>query len=240
MVSVVSVKTEITERRRKNQAVVVTELLLGYSCAMHRTLLAIFVLVVLSGCAVIPSHNIPVRPEYIKAGVQIGDTLEVTMLDGQERTIEVLDVRTDAIETSEGDIVIADIRSIVKRSWTLPGHPCGANQPVGCSIPEIILLMSDDFNSQAEKFHPACVTHDFCYRHGHITYAVTREQCDANLRADMKKSCRGFGGLGILDLEEYSFCHLAADQIYNVVRLKGEPHFRTDTSTRCEYQPEIP
>ena len=214
---------------------------LGYARVMYRALQVILILVAVGGCAaVMPSHNIPVRPDYIEAGVQPGDTLEITMFDGEERTIEVLGVRTDAFETADGDIAIADIRSIVKRSWTLPGHPCGANEPVGCSIPEIILLLSDDFNSQSEKFHPACVTHDFCYRHGHVTYAVTREQCDANLRADMKKSCGGFGGLGILDLEEYSFCHLAADQIYNVVRLKGEPHFRTNTSTRCEYQPEIP
>ncbi len=208
---------------------------------MHRALQAILILVAVGGCAAVtPSHNIPVRPDYIEAGVQPGDTLDITMLDGEERTIEVLDVRTDAIEAADGDIAIADIRSIVKRSWTLPGHPCGANEPVGCSIPEVILLLSEEFNSQAEKFHPACVTHDFCYRHGQITYGVTREQCDANFRVDMKKSCGGFAGLDVLDLEEYSICHIAADQIHNVVRLKGEPHFRTTTSSRCEYRPDIP
>jgi hypothetical protein len=208
---------------------------------MHRALQAILILAAVGGCAaVMPSHNIPVRPDYIEAGVQSGDTLEITMLDGEEMTIEVVDVRTDAIEGPDGDIAITDIRSIVKRSWSLPGHPCGANEPVGCSIPEVILLLSDEFNNQAEKFHPACVTHDFCYRHGQITYGVTRKQCDADFLVDMKKSCRGFAGLGVLDLEEYSMCHIAADQIHNVVRLKGEPDFRTTTSSRCEYRPEIP
>ncbi len=187
-----------------------------------------------------PSHIIPVKSEYIEAGVQAGDTLEITMIDGEEINVEVVDVRMDAIEGPDGDILIADIRSIVKRSWSLPGHPCGANAPVGCSIPEAILLLSEEFKNQAEKFHPACVTHDFCYRHGQITYGMTRGQCDADFLADMKKSCGGFGGLGLLDIEEYSMCHVAADQIHNVVRLKGEPHFRTKTSTRCEYRPDLP
>ena len=240
MISVVSVKTEITECRRKYQAAVVAELLLAYPCVMHRISPAIFVLVVLSGCAVTPSHNIPVRPEYIEAGVQIGDTLEVTMLDGEERTIEVLGVRTDAIEAADGDIAIADIRSIAKRSWELPGHPCGANEPVGCSIPEVVLLLSDEYNEQADKFHPACVIHDFCYRHGYVTYGVTREQCDADFLADMKKSCGGFRGLDILDLKQYSICQIAADQTHGVVRLKGKPHFRTNTSSYCEYRPDTP
>ena len=89
---------------------------------MHRALQAILILIAVGGCAaVMPSHNIPVRPDYIGAGVQPGDTLEITTLDGEERTIEVLGVRTDAIEAADGDVAITDIRSIVKRSWTLPG-----------------------------------------------------------------------------------------------------------------------
>jgi hypothetical protein len=54
----------------------------------------------------------------------------------------------------------------------------------------------------------------------------------------MKKSCSGIGGIGLLDLEEYSICRFAADQTHGVVRMKGEPHFRTNTSSYCEYKPE--
>lgn len=90
-------------------------------------------------------------------------------------------------------------------------HPCGGGLPVGCSIPEVILLLSGEYEQQAEKFHPACVTHDFCYRHGFATYGATREECDAIIYDDMKKTCEGAGGLDVFD-------------------------FRTTTSTYCEYR----
>ena len=208
---------------------------------MRRIRMAFLILVVGGGCtAAMPSHNIPVRTEYIDAGVQVGDTLDITMKDGEKKTIVVTGVRMDAIEGPDGDISISKIQSIAKRSWTPPDHPCGANEPVGCSIPEVVLLLSEQYKEQAEKFHPACVTHDFCYRHGQATYGVTREQCDADFLADMKKSCGGFGGLDILDLQQYSICHIAADQTHGVVRLKGKPNFRTVTSTYCEYRPDLP
>ena len=85
---------------------------------------------------------------------------------------------------------------------------------------------------------PACVTHDFCYRHGFATYGLAREQCDAEFLQDMKQACGGFGGLGRLDAKEYGICQLAASQTYETVRRKGEPHFRTTGSTYCEYRPD--
>ncbi len=202
---------------------------------VRKTLIFLTAAAVSSCAAVTPSHEIPVRSEYIEAGVQVGDTLEITMTDGEEKTIEVTGLRMDAIETPEGDMSISKIQKIVKRSWTEPAHPCGANEPVGCSIPEVLLL-SEQYKEQADKFDPACVTHDFCYRHGAITYGVTREECDTEFLARMKKTCGGYRGLGLLDLEQYSMCHTAAQQTYNVVRLKGEPHFRTSTSSYCEYE----
>jgi hypothetical protein len=203
---------------------------------MYRLPLIFLISATVSGCAAVtPSHDIPVKTEYIEAAVQVGDTLEVTMIDGEEKTIEVTGMRMDAIETADGDISISNIQKIVKRSWTEPAHPCGANEPVGCSIPEVLLL-SEEYKEQAEKFHPSCVTHDFCYRHGVVTYGVTREECDADFLAGMKKSCGGYRGLGLLDLEGYSICHTAAQQTYNVVRLKGEANFRTTTSSYCEYK----
>ncbi len=206
---------------------------------MRRVLLAFLFSVLASGCAsVTPSHNIPVKTEYIDAGIQAGDTIEITLKDGEEMTMEVVSVRMDAIEGPDGDISISDIQSIVKRSWELPGHPCEGDEPVGCSVPEVVLLLSAEYKEQAAKFHPACVTHDFCYRHGNATYGATRKECDTAFLADMKKSCSGIGGLDILDLEQYSICRFAADQTHGVVRLKGEPHFRTSTSSYCEYKPE--
>ena len=204
---------------------------------MYRS--GLFLIVLLNGCAqVTPAHDIPVKGEYIKAGIQVGDTIEVTTLDGEEHRFEVVDVQPHEIVGPDGAIAVTNIQSIEKRSWTEPGHPCGNNEPVGCSIPEVLLVISSKYGEQVEKYHPACVTHDFCYRHGFVTYGVTREQCDAEFLQDMKQACGGFGGLGRLDAKEYGICHLAASQTYETVRRKGEPHFRTTGSTYCEYRPD--
>lgn len=153
----------------------------GILSRMHRILLLVLTGALAGGCSMVaPAHVIPVRADYIEAGVEVGDTLEVTTSDGTETKITVVNVTADYIEGPDGRIAIGDIQGIVKRSFELPGHPCGANEPVGCSIPEIVLLLSEKYKEQAEKFHPACVKHDFCYRHGYATYGVDREQCDAS------------------------------------------------------------
>ena len=199
---------------------------------------SLFLLALLTGCAqVTPAHDIPVKREYIKAGIQVGDTIEVTTLDGKEHRFEVVDVQPHAIVGPDGAIAVTNIRSIKKRSWTEPGHPCGNNEPVGCSIPEVALLISSTYERQAEKYHPACVTHDFCYRHGFSTYGVTREECDTDFLQDMKQACAGFAGLDRLDPKEYAICQLAASQTYEVIRRQGEQHFQTTGSTYCEYRP---
>ena len=208
---------------------------------MHRILLLIPFIALASSCSIgTPKHDIPVRSEYIDAGVEVGDTLDITTKDGEEKTIVVVNVGMDYIEGEEGKIEISTIQKIVKRSFTEPGHPCGANEPVGCSIPEVVLLLSEKYEEQAAKFHPACVTHDFCYRHGYATYGVDRDQCDATFLAEMKTSCGGMKGIGFLDLEQFSICRIAADQTHAVVRLKGEQHFRTTTSSVCEYDLSAP
>lgn len=204
---------------------------------MYRTVLIVSVLLFAASCArTAPSHEIPVHDEYIEAGIQAGDTIEITMADGEKKSFEVVSVRTNVIEGPDGEIPITDIKSIVKRSWTRPGHPCGANEPVGCSIPEVVLLLSAEYSEQAAKFHPACVTHDFCYRHGYATYGDTRELCDEEFLDDMQEACGGSSVLSLSDAKEYGICNVAARQTYEAVRRKGEPHFRTTNSTRCEFR----
>lgn len=194
-------------------------------------------LVLLAGCgAVTPSHNIPVRQDYIEAGIQTGDLIEVRTVDGELKAFEVVEVRADAIVGPDSVISIRNITSIVKRSWARPGHPCGANEPVGCSIPEVILLLSDEYAEQASKFHPACIRHDFCYRHGHATYSDTREKCDSEFLEDMKEACGRATPLTLLDAKGFGLCRVAADQTYEAVRRNGESHFRTATSTYCEFR----
>lgn len=190
-----------------------------------------------TGCShAVPSHEIRADPEFIRVGVQVGDSVEITTKDGKYREFVVEDVGADAIAGSEETIRFSEIQSIVKRSWKAPAHPCGGGLPVGCSIPEVVLLLSEQYKQQADKFHPACVTHDFCYRHGFATYGTTREECDTVIYEDMKAACKGFGGLGVLDVKEFSVCQVAANQTYEAIRRHGEQHYQTATSTYCEYR----
>ena len=205
---------------------------------MFRSFLYLLCGLLLVGCeAVTPSHDIPVRQEYVEAGIAIGDTVEITKTDGETVTVEVTDIGLNTIETADETYEFADIERIVKRSWQAPDHPCGNNEPVGCSIPEVVLMI-EEYSQQASKFHPACVTHDFCYRHGFATYGDNREACDEIFLADMKKTCGSLGPLSFMDAKNFSMCRVAAEQTYNAVRLKGEKHFRTTTSTYCEFRLE--
>jgi hypothetical protein len=113
---------------------------------------------------------------------------------------------------------------------------CGGSQPLGCSIPTAVLVVSEDYEEQADKFHGACVMHDLCYRHGEATYGMTRKECDVEFLDNMKAACSGFKGLGVLDPEEFAKCQFAAKQTYEAVRTHGEKHFQSATSTYCAYR----
>ena len=114
--------------------------------------------------------------------------------------------------------------------------PCGSSEPLGCSIPTAVLVVSKDYEAQADKFHSACVTHDLCYRHGEATYGMTRKQCDVEFYDNMKAACSGFKGLGVLDPEEFAKCQFAAKQTYEAVRTHGQNHYHSATSTYCAYR----
>lgn len=210
---------------------------------MHVPSIAILILAVLAvgSCSVMPRHDILPRPEHIRAGVEPGDTVEIETRDGRKLKMVVTEVRATAIvgetDAGESDIVqFADIAALAKRSWKEPEHPCGGGRPVGCSIPEVVLLLSDDFERQAEKFRKPCVTHDFCYRHGAATYGEDRSSCDDDFYEDMKTACNTMGPLSILDAKEFGLCQAAATQTFNAVRRYGEPHFQTVASSYCEYR----
>ena len=206
---------------------------------MIKATTSLLLVAVLCGCGhIVPSHNIPTNPKYILAGVQAGDSVEVTTGDGKYREFIVVSVGASSIEAPYESIPFSDIVKLVKRSWQEPAHPCGGGMPVGCSIPEVVLILSQQYESQAAKFHPACVTHDYCYRHGFATYGVEREQCDDDFYNNMKKACGGRAGLNRLNFREFGVCQLAANQTFQAVRRYGEQHFLTTTSLHCEYQEE--
>jgi hypothetical protein len=133
-----------------------------------------------------------------------------------------------------GIVVLASLA--VGCSSTATAPRCGGTQPLGCSIPAAVLIVSEDYERQAEKFHEACEMHDLCYRHGEATYGLTRRDCDVEFYDNMKTACSGFKGLGVLDPEEFAKCQLAAQQTYEAVRTHGEKHFQSASSTYCEYR----
>ena len=116
--------------------------------------------------------------------------------------------------------------------------PCGGAVPLGCSIPEVLTLIGSFVNEYQNKFHNACVFHDFCYRHGYITYGFGRDQCDALFLVEMREICD-------VKLASWEFisdpltegkCLLAAVNLHEGVRRYGKEYFRLDSSTYCEYQ----
>lgn len=189
-----------------------------------------------TSCAVTPRHEILPRPDHIRAGVEAGDTVEVETKDGRKLDMVVVEIRGTEIVGERHIVDFADIDRIARRSWTEPNHPCGGGRPVGCSIPEVLLVLSEDLERQSEKFRKACVTHDFCYRHGHATYGENRAACDEVFYADLKASCNTMGPLSILDTREFGICQAAARQTFEAVRRYGEPHFLTTASSYCEYR----
>ena len=131
--------------------------------------------VAVAACSYAPLQDVRAKPEHIQAGVKPGDRVEIETKDGESVEFVVTAVSADAVEGGGVRVPIGDIQKIGVRSWKEPEHPCGAGQPVGCSIPEVVMVLSDQLLQQADKFHGACVTHDFCYRHGFATYGAERD-----------------------------------------------------------------
>lgn len=202
---------------------------------MSRFSLLIVSLFLLNSCGITPSHDIKPKPEHIKAGVQVGDKIEIVTKDGEEIDMVVTDVSASALESENRRVLFLEIEKLTKRSWSEPGHPCGAGEPVGCSVPQVLLVLSSDLENQIDKFRKPCVTHDFCYRHGSATYGLKRSDCDTTFYDDMRAACNGGGVLDMFDPKDLALCELSANRTYEAVRTYGDDAFRTTTSTYCEY-----
>ncbi|MDH3646939.1 MAG: phospholipase [Gammaproteobacteria bacterium] len=195
----------------------------------------ILMFVFLSACAYTPTHDIPVQPEFIHAGIEPGDEVEIITVDGRAMSLVVVEVEENAIAGEEERVAFDEIAKLTKRSWREPTHPCGAGRPVGCSIPGAVNAIDE---SAGSRFHPACARHDYCYRHGHATYGVDREACDTRFYTDLKAHCNKdklFGVLSLGSLAEDAKCLAMAESMYQGVRRFGEDAFLIATSTYCPY-----
>ena len=103
-------------------------------------------------------------------------------------------------------------------------------------MPGVITAASDYYSEYARRFDPACVNHDYCYRHGAATYGFDQETCDKAFRDEMRAQCApGFSMKGMARVATVPQCYAAAQQMYEAVKLGGKRFFRTSTSTYCEY-----
>lgn len=198
--------------------------------------IACTVLLATACSAIAPKHDIPAKPDYVRAGIEVGDRVEVTTNSGETASLVITSVENDRLVGEQKTFRLSELAKITKRSWDTPRHPCEGEQPPGCSIPGVLTILSDVADDYSEQFHRSCVTHDFCYANGFATYGATREQCDENFLSNMQKECKGPGGLGVLDVEAFATCQVVAQQIYDIVRTYGEKHYKMSTSTYCEYR----
>ena len=204
--------------------------------------IVLFACLLLSACASGNWHDVYPYPKYIESGVQEGKEVKITTDDGNEHVF-VAETAEDGrvkgkIKDQPIQIPYDDIVAIQINSEEAPDWPCGGAVPLGCSIPEVLTMWVSVVEEYQREFHDACVFHDFCYRHGYITYGMNREQCDADFLENMKRICdvKLVSWEFVTDPLNEGKCLVAAANLYQGVRRYGEEYFRIDNSTYCEYQ----
>jgi hypothetical protein len=205
-----------------------------------RGVLVVAILLAVSACSYAPMKDVRTKPAFIDAAIAPGDQISVETSDGNELEFEVRLLSGDVIFGVNGEeVAYEDIEKLQKRSWEELPHPCGGGLPVGCSIPGVVTAISGYYKDYQERFHQACVQHDFCYRHGYATYRRIRQECDDNFFRDMNRKCGDTGLLGLLDTDGYrkkAECRIAAEQLYLAVQEYGDDAFQEAGSTMCEYE----
>lgn len=207
---------------------------------MKWTALALSFLLV--ACAPL-QHTVKPLPNFVKVGLQVGDSVTVVTHGGEEHEFVITEIREDALLDGERQFMLKNLASIKKHAWSRPESPCGGEKPLGCSIPLLVALASESHSHYQSKFYDACAQHDYCYRHGAATYGTTRENCDNEFRLDMKNLCPdpAVSQLGkvfeVIDgsLDSRSTCLSVADDYYHAVRRYGEERFLSSNATYCEY-----
>lgn len=77
------------------------------------------------------------------------------------------------------------INNPIVRGYTSPPRP-GKGQELKCSNPD----WASGLTPGAKRvFRGACITHDFCYRHGYRTYNHSKAFCDSQMKTSMDDTC---------------------------------------------------
>jgi len=193
--------------------------------------------------ACVPQHNVRPLPDFVNAAIEPGDSVIVRTVEGRTVEFVVTEVTDEALNGDGVDIPIRGIAELKKVAWSRPPSACGGAERLGCSVPTLVSLASNDHAHYRDAFYDACEQHDYCYRHGVRTYGLDREFCDREFLQNMQRTCprpkdSTFGTIVEIlgDNQESSFtCLEIANDFYAAARDFGAKHFQTATSTYCEY-----
>lgn len=192
----------------------------------------VFALASISACGLVPRHPVLPYPDHVQAGIEEGDKIEVTTRDGYSGSMTVVEVTNEEIVGENGSVAIVEIDTLERVSWSAPRNPCDDGEPLGCSVPIGVRIVSDFHDEYAGEFKPSCRQHDFCYRMGYQTYGLHRSECDEQFLQDMLNQCKDslfFDPVGNAE------CSLAAQNFYDAVDLYGDKAFRQADGQYCEY-----
>ena len=181
----------------------------------------------------------PVRPypEFVRAEIAPGDKIRIETRDGARSKLVVVVVRDDRIVGEQQTILLDDIVLLEKHSENAPANPCSPQLPLGCSVPQWATVLHESQARYKKYFYPSCEQHDYCYRHGAMTYGMTQITCDYQFLQDMQAQCHPDTIVEFL-LESgmnYAECNAVAMEFYQVVQKYGANRFRSANSSYCEY-----
>lgn len=92
----------------------------------------------------------------------------------------------------------------------------------GCSAPD---------GKYKEVFFKACIIHDLCYHHEPVTTGKSKQECDDDFLANMKKVCQQTGGGGS--------CQFTAQAYYLAVTKGGETAFWCSKEPVVDYPSDL-
>ncbi len=208
---------------------------------IKRKLAILAIITLCFGC--VPTHTVKPLPDFVNKAIQPGDKVIVTTKAGETGEFVVSEVTNDILIGENYRVALAAVVELKKVSWKRPPSPCGGDKSLGCSVPLLVSLTSDVHEHYGRHFYDACAQHDYCYRHGFLTYGFHRDACDAEFLENMHKMCpepsRSKFGKFLdsvsTDVNSRKTCLSTADEFHAVVQHFGESKYQTDASTFCEY-----
>lgn len=134
------------------------------------------------------------------------------------------------------------MRAPLKIDVRLPPGKCGAGEPLDCSTPWLAKVIEPHHwitsGSALNQgvFSQACKRHDYCYRHGFLTYGKSKGDCDADFQRDMSRTCANPVASILTAGVSTGLCDSVAAEMFTAVQALGDKQFRKENGSVCEYE----